>query len=103
MPAVRLMRGPVRFLAGDVSWVFEKRVLRAIRRAIRPDPAGGVTSATGRTTAATVVFVTAVLIRYKRQTLPPYRQRSTEFAEAVEILAAGRHNRYKPQGLTVRA
>lgn len=41
-------------------------------------------------------------VRYKRQTLPPYSQRSTEFAERVDNLGARRHNRYKPQSLTPR-
>lgn len=38
--------------------------------------------------------------RYKRQSLPPYRQRSSRFEGAVEILPIGAHNRYKPQSLT---
>jgi hypothetical protein len=39
-------------------------------------------------------------VRYKRQTLPPYSQRSTEFAGGVEILGGWAHNRYKRQSLT---
>jgi hypothetical protein len=38
--------------------------------------------------------------RYKRQSLPPYRQRSSRFGGRVEILPNGAHNRYKPQSLT---
>ena len=38
--------------------------------------------------------------RYKRQSLPPYSQRSTRLDGTVEILPASVYNRYKPQSLT---
>lgn len=95
------MRGPVQKLAGEDSCLrIEKRVLRAsvessgprIRRCdkrYRPeDRCNGC-------------FRYSSDVHYKRQTLPPYRQRSTEFAERVEILNDRMYNRYKPQSLTL--
>jgi hypothetical protein len=42
-------------------------------------------------------------VRYKRQSLPPYTQRSSQTWEQMEILPRWRHNRYKPQSLTPAA
>lgn len=41
--------------------------------------------------------------RHKRQSLPPYRQRSSDFAGPMEILRRWTDNRYKRQGLTFAA